>query len=108
QEGGDQQLARLRVAADEGVVADRGDQDGADPQGAGLGRAVQALEELRKPDQAEGPQQHEEAARQQQQRQHDLIRVLQMQAHSTMSRRSTYLLSTTVLPKPSMAMINAA
>src|SRR5690606_36368567 len=83
--------------------ADRGQQHAADAHGAGLGRPVQALEELRQLQQAEGAQQHEERAGGQQQHQGDGDDP----AHSTISLRSTYLLSTTELTKPSMAMISA-
>src|SRR5690606_28907603 len=72
-------------------------------QGAGLGRPVQALEELRQLQQAVGADHEEEAAGAQQQHQGGG----EYPAHSTMSRRSTYLLSTTVPTKPSMAMISA-
>ncbi len=104
QEYGDQQLARLRVLAQEDVVADRAHQHAAHAQRAGLGRRVQALEERGQLHQPQCADQDEEAAEQQQDRQADLYRG----DHSTMSRRSTNLLSTTVLPKPSMAMTSAA
>src|SRR5690606_23899767 len=104
QERGNQELARLRVGLAQPVVADRGQQHAAHAQGAGLGRRVQALEELGELHQADRADQDEEGAGRQQEDQQDGDDP----AHSTMSLRSTYLLSTTVLTKPSMAMISAA
>lgn len=86
------------------VVAHRGQQHAAHAQCAGLGRCMQALEKIRQLHQAEGADQDEERARQQQ----GAEQVFGQGDHSTMLRRNTYLLSTTVLPKPSIAMTNAA
>src|SRR5690606_23240732 len=98
------QFARLRIGLGQPVVADRGQQHAAHAQGAGLGWRMQALEELRQLHHAQRADHDEERAGGQQEDQEDGDDP----AHSTMSLRSTYLLSTTVLTKPSMAMISAA
>src|SRR5690606_9794537 len=103
QEHRDQQFARVQAGAVDRPVQHRGGEDAAHAQGAGLGRAMDAMEEARQLDQGEAAQEHEEAARHQQQQRRDVDR----QPHSTMSLRMTYLLSTTVPKNPSMAMIRA-
>src|SRR5690606_15241367 len=60
--------------------------------------------ELRQLHQPDGAHQDEEAAHEQQRHQQQFPEHV----HSTMSLRITYLLSTTVLTKPSMAMTSAA
>src|SRR5690606_10968149 len=104
QEHHDQHLARVQPGAVEGVEHDRGQQDAAHAHGAGLGGAVQPAQEAAELDQRERAQQAEEAADRQQYHQDDFQHL----AHSTISLRITYLLSTTVPKKPSMAMISAA
>src|SRR5690606_3342281 len=100
---GDQQLARMQAGAVDRAVQHRGGQDAAHAQGAGLGRAMDAMEEARQLDQREAAQEHEEAADHHKRQGGDV----DCEPHSTMSRRITYLLSTTVPKKPSIAMINA-
>src|SRR5690606_22457234 len=103
EEDGDQQFARMQAGAVDGAVQDRRGEDAAHAQRTGLGRAMDAMEEAAQLDQREAAQEHEEAAHHQQHHGGDVDR----EPHSTMSRRMTYLLSTTVPKKPSMAMMRA-